>query len=588
MTNNLYYLNIILMAAVAVAIAAYMKQSSPAPDKILATAALKGKGKKAVQAAASSSGVFPSKLGWVLFAVLMALALAVRLWKFGLVPGGFNQDGAMAAVDAHALADYATDRFGTHMPAHLYAWGFGQMSSLLSYMMVPFIKLFGLNAVTARLPLLVCSMLALWVLYLLIKDMYGHKSALVVLAFAAINPWHFMQSRWALDANLLPHFMLFSIYFLQKGTKKIAYAYVSMIFFGLTMYTYGIAFYLVPIFLIIACVIFLKKKVFSLKQAVVMTAVYFLIAWPIFGVILVNTLKLNTISLPFVTIQYFKDSMRSNDLLFFSKEPMKQLLVNAKSLMDVVFLQKPDLLWNSIEAFGSIYLFSMPFTLLGFYKLVKDSKDKAVAQRPAFWLVLLWICVSIFSGFVVRQVNVNRINIIFYPMIIFTGIGIYYLCSLRIFKNKRVIAAALAALYACYFLMFCNTYFGTHNEKLSEAFYEGFGDAVCAAEDTGYDKINITAYTQGQNSYYISEILTQFYLALDAKYIRGEKGMTDKSGGALSAYRQRFSYVSFAGSPPNPSVKNTAYVVNNKELSLFDSAEFHIRQFKYYSMAIPK
>ena len=41
-----------------------------------------------------------------LFAIL--LAILVRTYLFGVVPGGMNQDGAMAAVDAKALADYGT------------------------------------------------------------------------------------------------------------------------------------------------------------------------------------------------------------------------------------------------------------------------------------------------------------------------------------------------------------------------------------------------------------------------------------------------------------------------------------------------
>lgn len=78
---------------------------------------------------------------WLLFAILMLLALGLRLWQFGSVPGGFNQDGAMGAVDAKALADYGTDRFGMKWPVHFTVWGYSQMSVLLSYLMIPFIKI---------------------------------------------------------------------------------------------------------------------------------------------------------------------------------------------------------------------------------------------------------------------------------------------------------------------------------------------------------------------------------------------------------------------------------------------------------------
>ena len=49
----------------------------------------------------------------------VVIAVFVRIYQFGMIPGGMNQDGAMAAVDAKALADYGTDRFGMRWPVHL-------------------------------------------------------------------------------------------------------------------------------------------------------------------------------------------------------------------------------------------------------------------------------------------------------------------------------------------------------------------------------------------------------------------------------------------------------------------------------------
>ena len=50
------------------------------------------------------------KMYKILLIITALVALFIRVYKFGSVPGGFNQDGAMAAVDAKALADHATDR----------------------------------------------------------------------------------------------------------------------------------------------------------------------------------------------------------------------------------------------------------------------------------------------------------------------------------------------------------------------------------------------------------------------------------------------------------------------------------------------
>ena len=152
----------------------------------------------------------------------------------------------MAAVDAKALADYGTDHYGMSLPVHLTAWGYGQMSALLSYLMVPFIKLMGLNAVSARLPQLIISLLGLAALYLFSRDAFGKKAALVVFAFGSIAPWHILQSRWALDCNLYPHFFLFGVYFLNRSLearRRKPLLCISMAMFGLCMYCYGVSIY---------------------------------------------------------------------------------------------------------------------------------------------------------------------------------------------------------------------------------------------------------------------------------------------------------------------------------------------------------
>ena len=87
----------------------------------------------------------------------------------------------MAAVDAKALADYGTDRYGMRYPVHFTAWRTSQMSVLLSYCMIPFYWLLGFSTVSTRLPMLVISCLGLLALYLfgrqLARQMDRHDRA---------------------------------------------------------------------------------------------------------------------------------------------------------------------------------------------------------------------------------------------------------------------------------------------------------------------------------------------------------------------------------------------------------------------------
>lgn len=539
--------------------------------------------------------------------IFMFIGTVVRLWKFGIIPSGFNQDGAMGAVDALALAHHATDRFGMWLPVHFTAWGFGQMSVLLSYLSVPFIALFGLNRFTARVAVVIISLLALWIIYSLVKLLIGRGAALAVMAFCAINPWQIMQSRWALDCNMLPHFFLFSIYFLILALKKNKkFLYLSMTFFGLTMYSYGIAWYTVPLFLAIAGAYLLSKKYLTIKELALSGITYLFIAGPIFGTMLVNTLKLSTIYTPFFTIPYFPGTARTADILFFSKDILTQLISNLKSTLNIVILQKPDLPWNTIPQYGVIYLFSIPFFLLGFIFILKSIIQRPVQKqidlitiepqeiadsnlpqelidnnRPLYVIIILWLMISILSGLIINGVNVNRVNIIFYPMIILSGIGIY-ICI----KRVKLLLTVILLIYMTAFAGFNLNYFGDHSKIIGEAFYEGFGEALEYVEDMDFDEIYVTNWTQSEGSWWVSEPLTLFHHHIDALYFQGKADAFTKKGKKLLPYKERYKYVDIQSLKNEPD-KKVVYIVRSNEISKFENGGFKIINFSFFNVVFP-
>ena len=160
------------------------------------------------------------KIELLLVALLLLAAIVIRAYHFGAPPIGVHQDEAMAAVDAKALADYGTDRYGMRYPVHFTAWRTSQMSVLLSYCMIPFIKLLGFSTVSTRLPMLVISCLGLLALYLFGRQLAGKWTGMIVLILGTISPWHYMQSRWSFDCNLFPHVFLIAVVLLIAGLKK--------------------------------------------------------------------------------------------------------------------------------------------------------------------------------------------------------------------------------------------------------------------------------------------------------------------------------------------------------------------------------
>jgi len=506
---------------------------------------------------------------WVL--IIFALAIVLRLWGFGLIPAGINQDGAMAAVDGKALADYGTDRFGTKYPAHLYAWGFGQMSSLLSYLIAFFVKLFGLNTATARLPQLLCSIMGGVCFYIFVRDGFGKRAGLIAAFLMAVSPWHFMQSRWALDCNLLPHFFIAGLCFLQKGLKgRRLWLYVSMVFFGLSMYCYGIALYTVSSFLLLLGLYLAIKKQLRISELLGCALVWLLVSWPFIATMVINYFKLETVELPFVTLQYFPGSVRSGDILFFSDNIPAQLWENAKSLCNVVVLQEKDLPWNDMAHFGTVYKFSMPLAFGGVFVLLREKNSGRALAAAA-------LLAGVFAGLATNAVNINRVNIIFYFVLLLIALGLDV-----VFSKLRQAALPSIALYLAAAVFMAGTYFTSYADNVSHYFYDGFGKAVAAAEESGAEHIWVTADAQAEGYGHVSEILTLFYADIDAEYFQG------KNDGMQLPYKERYSYVSMDENTAANAPESTAFVIKASDRPYFSAEEYSVVFYSGYACVTKK
>ena len=307
--------------------------------------------------------------------------------------------------------------------------------------------------------------------------------------------------------------------------------------------------------------------------------IYFGLSFPIYGTMLINFMKWETVELPFVTMQYFEGSVRMNDMLFFSEEPLKQLVTNWKALSNVVFLQKPDLIWNAIDDFGTMYQCSMPFIVIGLgvtcYRAVKAPEEKRrIISRI---LLIYWGC-SMFTGLCINSVNVNRINIIFYSHILFAGIAIYY-CM----KEWKVLAAVLLVIYSMLSFLFVNRYFTVWADQMEGVFYEDFLEAVEFAGEQNCDYYYITPDSQYTGSWNVSEILTHFVLEMDAEYYQGK---TNTFNGVENPYGNRFRYKNPDAGEIRTDYK-IAYVIRNESLANYDLSRFAVKYFDDYCVVMP-
>ncbi len=503
----------------------------------------------------------------LLFWSILLFSLVIRIVALTSAPSGVNQDEAMAAVDAWALSKYGTDRFGMQLPVHFTAWGYGQMSVLLSYCMVPFIWLFGFSTFAIRLPMVLASVGGVALVYLISKKLFSANTALAVMAFCAVNPWHFMQSRWSLDCNLFPHVFLLAFYLLLLGLEKRKYLYLSMVFFGLTFYCYGVAVYTVPVFLLSFAIWCLSKKIFTIKEVLIAIVIFIAVTLPEILVMLINMFGWDTIKTPLFTMAFFPDSIRSNDILLLNFS-WKALGENANALYTQVFLQKPDALYNALPDFGPMYHISTLFMPIGIGTLIyKIVKQKDTVQKTISFALLFYLIIGIWTGLTTHRVNINRINIIFYALIFMTVYGIETICNLfRKFKLRIVGGFVIA--YTILAISFFTQYFKEFPEDISVQFHRDLLEVIQETDELkDYDVIYVSSHVGWHKNWMISEILTQYICKLDAHYCQG---LTNETGSrTLLPYRERYHFTSMEQQTTYDT--NAIYIMHKSEYDVLSA-----------------
>lgn len=509
----------------------------------------------------------------ILFVGILLAGILIRCIQFGSLPAGVNQDEAMGAVDAWALSRYGTDRYGVQLPVHFSAWQVSQMSVLLSYLMVPFLKVGGLSTVAVRLPMLLVSCGSMALMYLVGAKLFSRRMGLLFLALTAVNPWHFMQSRWSLDCNLFPHVFLLAFYLLLLGLEKQKFLYLSMVFFGLTFYCYGIAVYSVIPFLAVFAGWCLWKRQLKFRQIVWCALIFGVAALPEVLVMAINLFHWETIETPLFTMSRFPESVRGNDILFLNFS-FAQLGRNIWYLISRVFLQVPDFVLNALPQFGPLYHVSIPFLGIGivtFTRKLFGERDLASKTKDlvmwGFFLTGVWV------GIITYEVNVNRVNIIFYPMIMLCGYGIAWLME-RLKGRLGFLPQVIAGVYGLCAALFLFSYFTAFREESKIYYNEDFLEAVKIADRLEeFDTLYVTGNMGWQFNRQMAEILTQYSCQIDALYYQEVSNTT--GGRELAPYSERYHFVDMR------TLDGQDPVLDDTTLFLVHQEDLEYLQFSY-------
>ncbi|MCH5343093.1 MAG: glycosyltransferase family 39 protein [Acetatifactor sp.] len=399
---------------------------------------------------------------------ILILASAVRLIGLGSWPDGWFQDEAYAAYNAWALMTEGIDSWGYHFPVYFVAWGSG-MSVLYSYVAALLFRLFGSNLLVFRLPQAILGILSVYAMYRLASELWDERFGRLAALVLAINPWHIMNTRYALDANMAPGMFIFGALFLVYGLRKShKYLVLSAIFLGLTLYCYALTWLIIPVFLLLFLLLYFKE-IPRKWTTLLALAILFLMAIPLMLFLLINHDYLPEIRTSFLSIPKLI-GYRGAELNF------RFLTENHDQRVQIILEhQYDDVAYTASDLVGAYYLFTTPLWLFGvvnhLYRLVRNWKfgRNSLELVPLLWLVSAFGVCSL--HFLVSMIHFNMVHI---PIIFYGAYGLYRLAE--ILRNKALVPVCLA-FWCISFVLFgqryitepCSYYYNNTTDEAIEA-----------------------------------------------------------------------------------------------------------------------
>lgn len=433
----------------------------------------------------------------VLLALVLLLGGLVRIAQFSHIPPGFNQDEAASAYEAYSLAETGQDKWGNPLPAYFPAWGSGQ-NVLLAYLLVPVIKAMGMSIFSARLVPLVLGVLTLPLFFFSLRPL-GFFPALLGTLLLALAPWHFMLSRWALESNLVPFFMLLGCACLARAllTGRRRWIVPCLLPFALSLYAYGTTAVVLPGLLGLVLLLGFGRGRARWGSWLLALGLFGLVAAP-FGLF-------------FVENYVVARNLAWTDKLFFATPLLPATRVSQVSgthWTDVVAYNWRFLLagfddgtcYNLMPGYKLLLSLTLPFALVG----VLVGTWKLVARRGRIFSSPPGIVLGIFGAwglaslslFGTVELNVNRFNHFYLPCLALAAWVIPLIInSFNASVPRPVLRLAVVAWVLLEGGLAVNHYFTEYRDgPIKGQFNDGLAEAFAAVGDKlgGSGQVRIT------------------------------------------------------------------------------------------------
>jgi 4-amino-4-deoxy-L-arabinose transferase-like glycosyltransferase len=444
------------------------------------------------------------KLILILLTGIIILAAVLRLWQLGNVPVSPDWDEAALGYNAYSIIQTGRDEFGKFLPVVLRSFD-DYKPALYAYLSIPSILIFGLNTFAVRLPSAIFGIISVIAVFFLVRELfekYKYRDQLSLLSgfLLAISPWSIQFSRVAFESNVGDSLNILMALFFIKGLKKPWMLFLSVIFAALSIYTYQSEKVFTPL-LLLALILIFRKSLFLINKKIIVFSIILglVVIFPMVSYIFNNSSSLQRATgtsifssqteLLKTNIQKLERDKLNNDRIGFLLDNRR--IVYVQSIVSG-YISHFDINWLFIKGdsvqrhhapnMGLLYLFELPFILLGIYFLIFGEFSRKTKFLIFAWFLLVPIPASITTGVphAVRTLN-------FLPTFqILTAIG--FVTAIVWLSNLKLRILNVKILYIVGFLYFIfavlnfgyylNQYFVQQNYYNSKDWQYGYKQTV--------------------------------------------------------------------------------------------------------------
>lgn len=377
--------------------------------------------------------------------LIIIFASFLYFYKITKIPSGIYVDEATVGYNAYSILKTGKDEYGKSFPIAFRFFG-AYTPSLYVYLIIPIIKIFGLNTFSVRFLSAVFTIIGILIIYFFIKKLNIYKSPLtnyITTTLFTICPWVVFNARLGYEVTF--GYIIFSLgaLLLWNSITRNKISILALTILSISTYIAHTERYLVPIFILFISIIFRKNIINqrNKKSLIISSIIIFITQIPNFYLLTTNAFWVKNSVYTNTNLSQIINDFFSQLLTYFSPK--------------AIFGISPDInLQHTIPMISLLYPWLIIPFFMGLYQLYLKRKTSA-----GKFLIILFFTAPIPGALSGHFISIQRVLTLIVPLFLIISLGIDYLLQkikLIIFLPLFLIlfTFSLLLLWRSYFVFF--------------------------------------------------------------------------------------------------------------------------------------